>query len=167
MDKNIVAFLRDDVTTIGVRFFSDNQRYDPNTKKMTILGEEHWAECSAIDGSILGSKEYTYVTQIPDIKVGDYVVVIVSEIPKVVKVTRVDTELNIAPNDPTIYKWVVDKVDVESYVAEKKKNKELRDLLAVSYRTNMRQQFRNAILGGMDDNSVKRITNILEGKKDE
>jgi hypothetical protein len=158
MDKNIIAFIRDDVSSIGVRFFKDfkNEDYTSAKRPVTLLGEDKYFN--------LSDKEYTYVTHLQDLKVGDLVVVVVAETPKVVIVTSVHEELAIEPNESTQYKWVVAKIDMDSYRKEMNKNQELAKLLADSYRMNMKNQFRNAILGSIDSDAQLRIASILGGK---
>lgn len=157
MDKNIVAFLREDARTIGVRFFKDNA-FEKGEQVMSLdLGNVTAAYPVSV-------KEYTYLTNLTDLQVGDFVVVMVSNVPKAVIVSSVHEELAIEPNETTQYKWIVGKVDMESYVKEQQKNKDLSQLLAVSYRANMKQQFRQAILGSVDEDTVKRIANIMQGE---
>lgn len=156
MDKNIVAFLREDARTIGVRFFKDNA-FDV---KQEVISLDLGSACAAY---AVSAKEYTYLTNRTDLKIGDFVVVLVSNVPKAVIVSSVHEELAIEPNETTQYKWIVGKIDVESYVKEQLKNKDLSQLLAISYKANMKQQFRQAILGSVDETTVKRITNIMQG----
>lgn len=155
MDKNIVAFLREDARTIGVRFFKDNTFEKGEPVINLDLGSPAAYPVSP--------KEYTYLTNLTDLQVGDFVIVMVSSVPKVVLVTSVHEELAIEPNESTQYKWIVDKVDMESYMQEQRKNRDLSQLLALSYKANMKQQFRQAILGSVDDVTVKRITDIMQG----
>lgn len=156
MDKNIVAFLREDARTIGVRFVKDNP-FEKGEQGMSLdLG-------SPAAVYPVSAKEYTYLTNLTDLQVGDFVIVMVSSMPKVVLVTSVHEELLIEPNETTQYKWIVGKVDMESYMQEQRKNRDLSQLLAISYKANMKQQFRQAILGSVDDVTVKRITDIMQG----
>jgi len=159
MDKNIVAFLREDARTIGVRFFKDSA-FEKGEQGMSLdLGNLTAAYA-------VSTKEYTYLTNLTDLQVGDFVIVrdMVSNVPKVVLVTSVHEELAIEPNETTQYKWIVGKVDMESYMQEQRKNRDLSQLLAISYKANMKQQFRQAILGSVDDVTVKRISSILAGE---
>jgi hypothetical protein len=140
-----------------VRFFKDPNDFNPD--KVTNLDLGHASAAYPVS-----QKEYTYVTNITDLQVGDFVVVLVGPTPKVVLVTSVHEELAIEPNESTLYKWVVCKVDMMAYAEEMKKNRDLNKLLATSYRMNMKSQFRQAILGSVDEDTVKRISSILAGE---
>ena len=61
----------------------------------------------------LSEKEYMYFTDIEDIKVGDWVIVVVNEIPKCVCVTSTSglSKADIAKAS----KWVASKVDLTDY----------------------------------------------------
>ena len=154
MEKNLAAFLREDTKTVRVRFIKDlfaNQRdYQP-----TLLGEDN---CS-LD---LSTKEYTYITDLT-LEVGEHVVVFAQSTPKVVVVTRVDEIVNILPKDTVEYKWVVSKVDYTTYNANKQKNASITDLVRESYRKNVKTQFKEIVLAGLDAKGKKALANLLKG----
>ena len=137
MDKNIVAFLRDDVRSISVKFFADNHAGD------------------------LVSRNYTYLTIDPDIKAGDVVVVMTGATPKAVLVVDVHDDLAIEPNEIVEYKFIVGKVDMAAYDGLIESNNSLKKLLAEGYRSNLRKQFKTAFLDTLPDDlrtAVKEIT---------
>ena len=153
MEKNLAAFLREDTKTVGVRFIKDlfaNQR----DYQATLLGED-----SPMD---LSSKEYTYITDLT-LQVGDHVVVFAQSTPKVVIVTRVDEIVNILPKDQVEYKWVVSKVDYTSYNENAKKNEVITDFVRSAYRKNVKEQFRDIVLAGLDAKGKKALSNLLKG----
>ena len=63
-------------------------------------------------------KEYAYFTDIPNLTVDDWVIVVVSNIPRAVKVERV-AAIEKAQRD-TACKWVLAKIDTEAYAARVK-----------------------------------------------
>ncbi len=98
MDKNIVALVREDTKTVGVRFFPDCRIKD--TSKGLVTDEDYDRYSRTVQG-----KEYTYVTT-KQLKLGDLCLVFVGERPAVVEVTRVDETLEIEPNAAKEYKCI-------------------------------------------------------------
>ena len=141
MDKNIVAFLRDDVRSIVCQFFAHTQ-----------------------EGSRVG-KGYTYLTTDKTIEVGDIVVVFVGQTPKAVLVIKVDEELSINPDADKEYPFIVGKVDIDAYESLLAENKKLKELLATGYLANLRRSFQQAIFNSLDDGLKTQIANILEHKE--
>ena len=70
-----------------------------------------------------GYKEYNFKCDVPDIKVGDMVVVESSNGLSVAKVTKIDPE-----NTYSATKWVVSKVYMEEYTARVEKEKKLAEV---------------------------------------
>lgn len=160
MDKNIAAFLDDKAYTISVVFQRDADS--------PYAGKE--------------AKEYSYVTNIPGICVGDWVVVptsvgsqnivlptglcTVDEVMaapatsmkthvhrgqlQVVRVTNVDTTVEIAPNDSKLCAWVVGKVDLLAYSQLMDRNTQITAATTKAYRKSMQRSFADRILGDMD-----------------
>lgn len=154
MDKNIVAFIRNDTRTVGVKFFKDYKSDNTcENKPITITSEERFFN--------LYDKEYTYITTDPNIRVGDLYVVFVGNIPRVVVVSTVHEELAISPNDDIKHKWLVCPVNLDNYLKQVRKNAEITKMIEASYRTNIKNQFKNSILAGMDSESQLRLTEIL------
>lgn len=151
MDKNIAAFIRDNTKTVGVRFFKDYNESGSNNLMSLSLGDKNYR---------LSDKEYTYVTM-EDFQIGDYAVVIVAEVPKVVVVTRVDDDLDITPNEEIQYKWIVCRVGFEEHTKRMKENAELSKTLAKGYQRNMKNSFRKVLienLGEEEQNKILQIT---------
>ena len=154
MEKNLAAFLREDTKTVGVRFIKDLFANSANYQQ-TLLGEDS-------NPIQLSTREYTYVTDIP-LEVGDNVIVFAQDIPKVVIVTRVDDILNLNPKDTIEYKWVVSKVDYTSYNENAKKNEVITDFVRSAYRKNVKAQFKEIVLAGLDAKGKKTLSNLLKG----
>jgi hypothetical protein len=155
MDKNIAAFLDESAYTVLVQF--------QGTK----------------------TKEYTYVTNMAGLKAGDLVVVPirVSDIhsrllisgdallsdhqpeldfqTKVGRVTKVDDEVEIEPNSDIEYSWVIDKVDLDNYIATLERNKKLMSVTANAYKKRMRKSFATQILGEMGDDEKAQVAQLL------
>lgn len=135
MDKNIAAFLRPNARTIYVEFTKNGDKY-------------------------------TYVTDLP-LEAGDVVAVPVqnaSTAPlgiNVAHVVEVHDDLLIEPNDKMKYKWVIGKIDLTYYHELETKNKELTDVLATSYRQNLRASFAQTVMAGLPDAARESIANIL------
>ncbi len=157
MDKNIAAFMRDDVNTVGVRFFKDTRfTEDHHTKgTFTLLGEDYPAQYS--------DKVYTYITDIA-FKEGDIATVIVAGIPRHVKIVRVDDDLAIDPKDSIEYKWVVSKLSIAEYEENIRKNKALTDLIAGAYKKNLRQQMKQVLLAELSDEAREQLLSITNTK---
>lgn len=137
MDKNIAAILRNDTRTIGVNFFMD---------KGGVVGPD--------------AREYTYITDIV-VAVGDLVVVETGGAFKVVKVSRVDDDLNIEPNSDIEYKWVVSKVEIGKYEENLERNRVLTDTLGKAYQSQMRRSFADTLLGSLPEGARAKIAGLL------
>jgi hypothetical protein len=132
MDKNIIAFLREDTYTVKVKF-------------------------EGAKGSYAG-KSYTYVSSLPrsDIAVGAYVVVPVknfasdaedgSVIYKLARVTEVHDDVKLEPNYEWAARWIVAVVDFSRYIADLEYNANMQEDLNRQYRLKMRQQLRDQLL---------------------
>lgn len=134
MERNIAALMREDAKTISVVFINR-------------------------EGGDLG-KQYTYVTHL-DFEPGDLAVVETTNGPAVVKVVCVHEDLAIEPGQNMKMKWVMDKVDTESYKANTQKNEEIEKFMATSYRANVRNSFKTMMLAQLDPESAAKLGNII------
>lgn len=154
-EKNIAYLVREDTKTIGVRFYRDTE---PNQQKgfNPSYGPED------IDAllSDLSPKEYTYVTHL-DFKVGDLAVVRAAGSIKVAYVCRVDDGCEIEPNQSVKYSWVIDRVDQEEYDKQMDINKELETTVNKAYKQNVKNQFRQLVLGTIDTEAAAKINMLL------
>ena len=148
MDKNIAAFLRDDAKTIGVKFFS--QKGDNST---TLVG---------LDVPV-SANTYTYVTDLM-LVVGDLVAVFANNRPAIAVVVRVDETLSIEPKEEIAYQWVISRIDLQEFKKNSEKNKTLTDLIAASYKDNMKKQFKEVILAGISDETKQLVNNVILNK---
>lgn len=153
MDKNIVALVREDTKTVGVRFFPDCLMKDTSSG---LIQEGYDRFSSTVQG-----KEYTYVTT-KQLRLGDLCLVFVGERPAVVKVTRVDDTLAIEPNAAKEYKWIACVFDCVEYDELMEQNKKVAAILTTRYQQNMRQQFRQAFLAGTDADVIKLLDEVLK-----
>lgn len=138
MDKNAVAFIRNDVISIGVQF--------PSGQNSSIQ---------------LDPKSYTYLTTDRSIVVGDWVIVQVGEVFKCACVTFANGELEIEPNSAVTYKYIVGKVDTTQYVATAAANAKIEDMLKTTYRSTLREGFRQTLLAGLDAEKQASLSIIL------
>ena len=156
MEKNLAAFLREDTKTVGVRFIKDTISQDAQNFPMPLVGTEK------VEAYALSNKEDTYITDLP-LEVEDHVIVFVHDAPKVAIVTRVDEAVNIAPKDNVEYKWIACRVDYSQYKENCQKNKQIAEFMSTSYRKNVKEQFREIVLAGLDAKGKKALTNLLKG----
>ena len=156
MEKNLAAFLREDTKTVGVRFIRDTFSRDTENFQMTLVGTEN------VEFYHLSNIEYTYITDL-ELQVEDHVIVFVHEAPKVAIVTRVDEAVNITPKDNVEYKWIACRVDYSHYKENCQKNREIAEFMSTAYRKNVKEQFREIVLAGLDANGKKALTNLLKG----
>lgn len=150
-EKNIAYLVREDTKTIGVRFYIAN-----------MAGNGKAWEPGDIDDltSDLSKKEYTYVTHL-DFKVGDLAVVRAAGEVKVAYVSRVDEGCEIEPNQSIKYSWVIDRVDQEEYEKQMDINKELETTVNKAYKQNVKNQFRQLVLGSIDTEAAAKINMLL------
>lgn len=153
MDKNIVALVRDDTKTVGVKFFPDCRIMDAKTGLATVEDYDRYSRSTQ-------GKEYTYVTT-KNLKLGDLCLVFVGERPAVVEVTRVDDTLAIEPNASKEYKWIACVFDTTEYDTLTEQNKKVATILSQRYQQNIRQQFRQAFLAGADTDTIKLLDEVL------
>jgi hypothetical protein len=155
MDKNIVALVREDTKTVGVRFF-------PDVKVVSKAGDIAMeVDDFARYARTTQGKEYTYVTT-KNLKLGDLCLVFVGERPAIVEVTRVDETLAIEPNAAKEYKWIACVFDTSEYDKLMKQNAEVAKILQDKYQQNVRAQFRQVFLAGADDNLLKLLDDVLK-----
>ena len=156
MEKNLAAFLREDTKTVGVRFIRDTFSQDTQNFQMTLVGTKD------VEAYSLSNKEYTYITDLP-LEVEDHVIVFVHDAPKVAIVTRVDEAVNIAPKDSVEYKWIAARVDYSQYKENCQKNRQIAEFMSTSYRKNVKEQFKDMVLAGLDAKNKKALANLLKG----
>lgn len=142
MDKNLAAFLREDAYTIKVKFQKDSQdQYHDN--------------------------EYTYVTNIPGIASGDFVVVpYKSRNTNAVRlsvaiVSDVHNDVDIEPNSDIQYAWVTSRIDMQASIKLAEENETITKQLAKAYRTNARRSFAQSVLEAADNDTKLLISGIL------
>tara|TARA_R110000868_G_scaffold63970_1_gene192585 strand:- start:482 stop:889 length:408 start_codon:yes stop_codon:yes gene_type:complete len=132
MERNIAALMREDCRTVQV-----------------VFGLQEANE-----------KEYTYLTQF-QVNVGDLVVV-KSGAYKIARVTAVHEGVQIEPNDPLKYVWLVGRVDLAAYEANEARNKEIEAIVAEAYKANLRRGFAATALAGVTDEKRLQIENLIK-----
>ena len=131
--------------------------------------------------------EYTYVTNIVGLEVGDAVVVpVIGQTrtarlkfdsmndakegvdkydAKVATVSRVDPEVNLPTDSDLEYKWVIAKIDFNPWLATMERNNQIVDAVTDAYKRNLRRSFSERILGEMQDGPKQQLLSLL-GKKE-
>ena len=142
MDCNLAAFLREDAYTIKVKFQKDSQdQYHDN--------------------------EYTYVTNIPGIQFGDFVVVPYKSKNSnatrlsVAIVCEVHNDVDIEPNADIQYSWVTSRIDMQASLKLAEENETITKTLAKAYRSNARRSFAQSVLESADADTKLLISNML------
>jgi len=151
MERNIPALLDESARTIHVKYQHEGK-----------------------DGDSSEYPSYTYVTNIKDIKAGDYVVVPTAPRSKLITgsgprlsvalVVLVDDDVNIEPNSDMQYKWAIQRIDVDSYNALMARNKAIEDHVNSAYKSNIPQSFANTVLGlALGDEGQSTLKLLLKG----
>jgi len=165
MDQNIAALLRQDARTIKVVFNMDDALAEhldadfvwPAGADANVIAE---AKRKIREGKSPafrvkpGAKTYTYVTHL-DIAIGDTVIVEAGGTPKMVKVVGVDTDVKIEPNDTIEYGWVIQKIDMAAYVANKERNAQIESAVAEAMRNNLRRGFAQSVIAAIGDEATR------------
>lgn len=165
MDKNIVAFIRDDVRTVDVRFICDNFAQKSNEFKNstpTLLSEETSMLLPNLDLTI---KTYTYLTDLTDLNPGDFAVVLAQGVPKVVYISAVHDEVEIEPNSDVEYKWIVSKVDLAHFEKLSQQNLAIKETLTKAHRSHVKKSFAQILLASCEEGDRLKIESILKGDK--
>lgn len=149
MDKNAVAFIRNDVRTLTVAFIDSEKG---NTERYND---------EALRQRAMPYQKYTYLTIDPSIQAGDWVIVEVNGIIKSVYVVTASDELTIEPNAPVEYKFIVGRIELAQYRQLLDQNAKIADLLRASYRSSIREGFRNTLLSGLPQDQQTTISLLL------
>lgn len=139
MDKNAVAFIRNDVVSLGVQFPANGTNSE----------------------NLLDPKIYTYLTTDRSLSVGDWVIVQVGEVFKCARVVRFTNELEIEPNAACAFKYIVGRVDSSQYTATLEANSKIAEMLKTTYRSTLREGFRQTLLAGLDAEKQASLSLIL------
>jgi hypothetical protein len=161
MDKNIVALVREDTTTVHVKFFPDSWEKGVRQFTPTKSNPEDLDLNRLLDSAPV--KTYVYVTNLKLVP-GDLAVVMVGYVPKVVEVQSVDEDINIEPNSEIQYKWIAAKVDLTAFDELTEQNRQLESVLRKEYQARTRRQFRDVFLAGASEDVVKQLTSITQKK---
>lgn len=147
MDKNAAAFIRNDVTSLNVVFLdSRDASFGSDSERLQAA---------------MQLKKYTYLSTIPGIKSGDWVLVEVAGVVKVALVHFVDDTINIEPCSNVTYKYIIGKVDLAPYHALTEQNTKITELLRNSYQASLREGFRQTLLNGLPEDQRNSISLLL------
>jgi len=155
-EQNIAALVREDTKTIGVRFYQAS-REEEAAKSFNPAYGRQYPDTRVSD---MSPKEYTYVTNL-DFKQGDLAVVRAGVALKVAYVSRVDEGCDIEPNLDVKFSWVVDKVNQEEYEKQLDINKQLEETVNKAYKQNVKNQFRQLVMGSIDTEAAAKINLLL------
>lgn len=151
MDKNAVAFIRNDVRTLSCVFIPSERNSIPlqDLSRKTILHRTR------------DLQTYTYLTIDPDVQAGDFCVVMAQGQPKVVYVKDAKDELTIGINSGFEYVFIVSKIDFGPYTRLIEQNKLISDTIRTSYKATMREGFRQALLAGLPADKRDSLSILL------
>lgn len=162
-EKNIAALLREDTRTVQVSFGAGRLADDMDELERDARGDAPLKTTRSY-AKAPDQKFYTYVTNLA-LTVGDTVVVEAGDTLKLAAVRRVDDNVAIEPNDPTKYRWVVQKVDFTEHLANEARNAEIDTAVAEAYKANLRKSFAQQILSGLPDAQRDKVSALLGGPK--
>lgn len=173
MDKNIAALLRQDARTVHVVMNMDDAVENhldvdfawPAGADANVIAEAKRkiaAKASPAFRIKPGAKKYTYVTHL-DIQVGDTVIAEAGGTPKLVKVVQVDDDVKIEPNDSIEYGWIICKIDMAAYAANRERNVKIESAVAEAMRNNLRRGFAQSVLMAIGDDSTRSALTALIG----
>lgn len=167
MDKNIAALLREDTRTVHVSYdlflWNFNNTEQAEGQQKTI---NQSAGAKRMQGGFqeLSTKLYTYVTHI-NVMPGDTVIVEANGRVCLAHVIQVDDEVNIEPNSDITFKWVIDKVDIAAFESNRARNREIERAVGDAYRNNLRRNFAQTIMAGVEDSQRAVLTQLIQGAK--
>lgn len=154
MDKNIVAFVRENAKTVAVRFFP--QSFAMAKTVIQALELEH-GETFLKDTP---TKNYVYLTTL-DLLPGDVCMVYVNQYPIAVEVREVHNDVQIEPNALQEIKWIAAKVDMSYYTNLLDENAIIVDTLRKEYQASTRRQFRDMVMTSLTEAGRETIKGIL------
>ena len=99
-------------------------------------------------------------------KPGDFVVVPTSDADRysVAEVKSVDDKCNIEQGSDLEYKWVIHSFNLEEYLLNEARNRQIEELVADATRENMRRTFLENILAGVEPEKRKEIEAVVSTK---
>lgn len=153
MDKNAVAFIRNDVRTLRCVFL--------DTERGAIYPSGQLLSVDEIASMSRGSKTYTYLTTDPDIVPGDFVIVAANGLPKAVYVVSTSPGLDIEPNARYTYAFTIGRVNLAPYHRLCEQNSAINEMLKTSYQDSIRRGFRETLLAGLPSTEQDKIKLLL------
>lgn len=154
MDKNIIAFVRENAKTVVVRFFP--QSFAMTKTVIQALELEHGETYS----KGVPIKDYLYLTTL-DLLPGDVCMVYVNQYPIAVEVQEVHNDVQIEPNASQEIKWIAARVDMSYYTNLLAENAIIVDTLRKEYQASTRRQFRDMVMTSLTEAGRETIKGIL------
>jgi len=138
--NNAYAILQDKAFTIQIKFFSPS--------------------CN------ISGKCYTYLCDIPEVKVGDHVVVMtdadMQDVPKVVQVVSVDTGIEADLLGDIEYKWIVHRIDYTSYDRKLQEAADMEAKINKLKRDSARAQLKAALVDALGLGNTEALNTIIK-----
>lgn len=174
MDKNLAAFLDPTAYTVEVEYFSSASK--------NLAEVRHYLFVTNIPGLKVGdlvvvnSRTSTRATPIRreiDSTIRDMDDILIPDVEEVtrffgsmdvVKIVDVHASVDIEPNDPKTYSWVVQKVDMTAWTATQERNACLVSLAQEAYKRNLRKSYAERILGDLSDEERSKLQALLPSK---
>ena len=168
MDKNIAAFLDTKAYTISATFQREN---DSGTAQKEYVYVTNTPGIKVGDWVVVptsvGSQNIVFPTDLASVE--DVMNATATSLKthvhrgqlQVVRVTGVDTAVEIAPNDSKLYAWVVSKVDLLAYSQLVDRNSQIAAETTKAYRKSMQRSFADRILGDMDQADKDGLMKLL------
>ncbi len=134
MDKNIPALLRTDTKTIAVSFFQYEQTGGPPP--------------FSTDQLITEEKIHIFITD-QVINVGELVLVLFGNLPRIAVVKEAHATLQISPNSDKEYKWVLARVNLSNYYKNITRNGKIIAAVTSAYSDSTKESFTSNLLAAL------------------
>ena len=105
---------------------------------------------------------FTYVSHLA-LEIGDSVIVAVLDDMQIGRVCCIDSEIQIPPGSPTVYRWVIGKIDMGSHEANEARNRDIVEAAAGLMDHGLRRSFAHAVLGQATDKQ-RELLKALTGE---
>lgn len=109
-----------------------------------------------------GVELWTFINTLPDVQVGDHVIVDTKFGLSFGRVHVVDDGLDLQPGDTVRYQYVVSKLDFGPYATLLNDNTALETVFRDSYQQRVRETFRETMMAGLPDSARSQIQALLK-----
>lgn len=165
MDKNIVALLDEKAITASVVF--------PNSRQPSMQGKQYkyvyafqeteplhagsWVIVPSLFKLNNSPIDIENINEEADILDAQYTM-------SIARVAEVHNNVMIEPNEDLIYKWIVTRLNLDMYHDLMKRNAQLQQTIAESYKKNVRSSFKQQILGALPPEEAQQIQALFYQK---